>query len=199
MALNLDEVWLAENDDLDRIRRVARWVIEVLDLGNDPDQVNFRHRFTHQTRHDTETSDLDLELPIDDLIFQRSDQDLPPLVLVLRPVDDLGVLAVPDASLLVECVIVPESGGRRSRTPSPSVTADSVMKVEGGRVVDYEQTAGVMAWRRDRRRLTKNERAPESCDLLEDRLLDTESGRQHRRRGMTLEFWPAGTRGCCRR
>jgi len=44
---------------------------------------------------------------MDDFIFEGGDQDLPPLVLVLWSADDLGVLAVSNADLLAEGVIVP--------------------------------------------------------------------------------------------
>jgi hypothetical protein len=80
--LDLDKIRFSEDDDLDRLDRLARGILEILDFRNDPNQIDVRHRFTHQTRHD-------LELPIDDLILKRSDQDLPPLVFVLGPTDDL--------------------------------------------------------------------------------------------------------------
>ena len=68
-----NEVGLSEDDDLDRFDRLAKGILEILDFRDDPNQIDVRHRFTHQTRHDTEASDLDLELPIDDLVFQRRD------------------------------------------------------------------------------------------------------------------------------
>ena len=92
VGLDLDEVWLAENDNFDGVRRITSWVFEILDLGNHPDQIDDRHRLAHQTRHDSETSNLDLELPIDDFIFKGSDQDPPSLVLVPWPANNLFLL-----------------------------------------------------------------------------------------------------------
>jgi len=90
--LDLDEVRFSEDDDLDRLDSLARGILEILDFGDDPNQIDVRHRFTHQTRHDTETSNLDLELPVDNFVFERRDQNLSSLVLVLRPTDDLRLL-----------------------------------------------------------------------------------------------------------
>jgi hypothetical protein len=92
VLLDLDEIRLSKDDDLNRLNRLARRVFDILDLWHDPNQINVRHRLARQTRHDTETSDLDLDLPINDLVFERSDQDLSSLVLVLRPTDDLRLL-----------------------------------------------------------------------------------------------------------
>ncbi len=43
VRLNVDHVWLAENDDLDGVRWFPRWVFSILHLGDYPDQVNIRH------------------------------------------------------------------------------------------------------------------------------------------------------------
>ena len=106
VLLDLDEVRFSKDDDLDRLYWLARGVFEVLDLGNDPNQINVRHRLAHQTRHDTETSNLDLELPIDDLVFQGSDQNLPSLALFFWPPDDLLRLSTRETELLYEGPIV---------------------------------------------------------------------------------------------
>jgi hypothetical protein len=100
MFLDLDKVRLSEDDDLDWLNRLARGIFEVLNLGNDPDQINVLHRLAHQTRHDTETSDLDLELPIDDLVLEGGDQNLSSLFLVLWPTDDRRLLVARETDLL---------------------------------------------------------------------------------------------------
>ena len=104
--LNLDEVGLSEDDDFDRFDRLARGILEILDFRDDPDQIDIRHRFTHQTRHDTETSDLDLELPVDDLVFQRRDQNLSSLVLVLRPTDNLCLFVARETKYIFDASAV---------------------------------------------------------------------------------------------
>lgn len=80
VGLDLDEVGLAKDDNLDRLSGVSSRVFQVLDFGDDPDQVDVRHSFTHERRHDTKTTDLDLQLPVDDFVFQSGDQDLATLV-----------------------------------------------------------------------------------------------------------------------
>jgi len=106
VLLNLDEVGLSEDDDFDRLDRLARGILEILDFRDDPDQIDIRHRFTHQTRHDTETSDLDLELPVDDLVFQRRDQNLSSLVLVLRPTDNLCLFVARETKYIFDASAV---------------------------------------------------------------------------------------------
>jgi hypothetical protein len=98
--LDLNEIRLSEDDDLDWFDRLAGGVFDVLDLGNDPNHINVRHRLAHQTRHDTETSNLDFDLPIDDLVFEGGDQNLSSLFLILGPTDNLRLLMARETELL---------------------------------------------------------------------------------------------------
>ena len=94
MVLDLDEVRLAEDSDHNGIGSLARRVLQILHLRDRPDEINVPHRFTHKTRHDTKTTNLDLELPVDDLVLERRDEDAAALVLDLRPADELRVLVM---------------------------------------------------------------------------------------------------------
>ena len=100
MRLNLDQVRLAKDGDLDGLGVLAHGVVEVLHLGNDPDQVNIRHRLAHETGHDTETTNLDLELPVENLILERRNKNLAALGGNLGPsnrvVEGLELLVVVD-------------------------------------------------------------------------------------------------------
>ena len=58
VLLDLDEIRCSEDDDLDRLDRFARGILEV-----------------------TKTTDLDLELPIDDLVLERHNKNLSSLFL----------------------------------------------------------------------------------------------------------------------
>ncbi len=67
-------------------------VLQILDLWNDPNEVDVRHCFTHETRHDTKTTDLNLQFPVDDFVLERRDKDRAALVPVLGPSDDVSVV-----------------------------------------------------------------------------------------------------------
>ena len=103
MGLHFDEVWLAKDNDLDRFSRVASRVFQVLDFGHNPDEIDIGHRFAHKTRHDTQSSNLDLELPVDDFVLEGSNKDLAPLGRVFRPANDilLAVLATEQVMFLL--------------------------------------------------------------------------------------------------
>ncbi len=72
---DFDQVMARRNNDFDRIRRITGGIFQILHLWNDPDEVNVRHGFTHETRHDTKTTDLNLQLPVDDFVLERRDKD----------------------------------------------------------------------------------------------------------------------------
>ena len=111
VRLDLDQVRLAEYDDFDGFGGVARGVLYVLDLGDDPDEVHVRHRLAHQRRHDTETADLDLRFPVEDLVLEGRDQHFAALFLVFGPTDDLARHVPPEELLSNWCVAaVPEIG-----------------------------------------------------------------------------------------
>ena len=102
MDLALDEVGLVEDCDLDRLGRLSRRVDDVLDLGNHPDEVAVGHGGSHQLGHDPESSNLDLDLPVHDLVLESRNDDLSPLVRVLGPTDHL-LASSEAAGLLVVC------------------------------------------------------------------------------------------------
>lgn len=102
MGPDLGEIESAGNGNFDRACWVPWPVFEILHHGDDPDQVDVRRRFIHQTRRDTKTFNLGLELLIDDFVSECGDRDL----LVLWPTDNSGVLVIPGVDLLAECVIV---------------------------------------------------------------------------------------------
>ena len=62
-----------------------------------------RHCFTLKARRDTRASNIDPELPIDVLVLEGGDEDLPSLV--PRPMNEFSVHVVPDAYLFTGCLI----------------------------------------------------------------------------------------------
>jgi hypothetical protein len=65
VVLDLDEIRLAENDNLDRLGRVPSRILDVLDLWYNPVDIAIRHRLAHEGRHDTETTDPDKLISFD--------------------------------------------------------------------------------------------------------------------------------------
>ena len=131
VLLDLDETSFSEDDDLYRFNRLSRGIFEVLDLGDDPDHINVRHRLAHQTRHDTKTPDLDLGLPIDDLVFEGGDQNLSSLALLLRPTDDLLLLVTRETGFFYErpvVVVVLGEGLISLRNNTELIVLDTVVR-----------------------------------------------------------------------
>ena len=58
-------------------------ILEILDLRDNTNEIDIGHGFTHQTGHDTEITNLDLKLPIDDFVLESRDEDAEELLVVL--------------------------------------------------------------------------------------------------------------------
>jgi hypothetical protein len=65
VVLDLDEIRLAENDNLDWVGRVPSRILDVLDHWYNPVDIAICHRLAHEGQHDTETTNPDKFISFD--------------------------------------------------------------------------------------------------------------------------------------
>ena len=133
VGLDFNQVRLAKEDDFGGVARVASGILQIHDLGDSPGKVDVRHGFTHQTRRDTKTTDLGLELPVDDLILQGRDEEPSALVLDFGPADEWrGSLATKQLLLdwrLVQIVGRLAEGAEDGEVASVRLVLDTILVV----------------------------------------------------------------------
>ena len=79
VVLDLDLVLLAHDGNVHGLGALVDGIVDTADAGDHPDQILVLESFAHELGHDTETTDLDLDVPVVDVVLHGRDDDLPPL------------------------------------------------------------------------------------------------------------------------
>ncbi|GKT65804.1 hypothetical protein ColTof3_13143 [Colletotrichum tofieldiae] len=80
VVLNPDLVLLVHNLDVHARRLVVDGVFNVTDAGHNPNEVLVLERLSHQLGHDTQTTNLNLDVPVVNVVLHGRDQDPAALV-----------------------------------------------------------------------------------------------------------------------
>lgn len=90
---NVDVVRLTHDSDCHRHSQFIHRILDTTNARNHPDQILVFKILTHELSHDTQTSNLDLDVPVLNIVLHRRDQDSAATIWLVH---DVLALAGPD-------------------------------------------------------------------------------------------------------